>query len=603
MNESSYTDAAGLSTIAQLRNFEGSPKEFWPLFLRCVCEVTGATRATLGVKVSTQSQSDGEIVESWRALLSHPSGGSRLPDQNILVLALAEGIAREGDFLAFSIGSVEVGEGVVALENCPDQESSSLSTKIALLVSLPEAWQSFRSTQILHERMEGLTGALDLGLVSSAQKGFTAGSFAVCNEVAARMGCDRVSLGWQDDTAMKLRAISQADKFDNRSAIVRQVEAAMEETFDQDESLSHPQSQDTDSIIREHAEYAREAAVPYLCSIPLRSDGKPCGVWMLERSDKPFTEDDLTLLRVMADQVGPRLADLRAKDRPWPVRLWRKLKEWGSRFLGTRHTGPKLAGVGAALIILFLIFGRMPYTVEAPAVIRSGHVVFVTAPFDGFIEEALFEVGDTAEKGRRLVTFDTEEFLVQQAAELANMNRYSKEVERARADNALADMRVAEAQLEQAAAVLERTRYQIDQSEIEAPIDGVIVEGDLRKRLGAPVRKGDILFQQASLDELYVQVDVPEREAHEIVDRNEARMLFAAQPDEVYPLTIERIQPVGIPTQTGVVFQLRAQSADSYPDWWRPGMSGTVKIDVGWRNAGWILTHQTSDWLRRQLWW
>ncbi len=603
MSESSYTEQAGLSTIAQLRNFEGSPREFWPLFLRCVCEVTGATRATLTVKVASQPQKGGEVAVSWRALLSHPSGGTNVPDQNLLDLALAEGIATESERVAFSIGSVEVGEGIVALENCPQPAGPALSTQIALLVSLPEAWQSYRSNQNLRDQMEGLTGALDLGLVSSAQKGFTSGTFAVCNEVAARMECNRVSLGWQDDTAMKLKAISQADKFDTRSAIVRQVEAAMEETFDQDEALRHPHSSDTDSIVREHAEYAREAAVPYLCSIPLRSDGKPCGVWMLERSDKPFSEDELALLRVMADQVGPRLADLRAKDRPWPIRMWRNLKERGSRFLGTRHTGPKLAGVGAALIILFLIFGRMPYTVEAPALIRSGHVVFVTAPFDGFIEEALFEIGDTAEKGTRLVTFDTQEFLVQQAAELANMNRYSKEVERARADNKLADMRVAEAQLEQAAAVLERTRYQIEQSVIEAPIDGVIVEGDLRKRLGAPVRKGDILFQQASLNELYIQVDVPEREAHEILDRTEARMLFAAQPDQAYPLTIERIQPVGIPTQTGVVFQLRAKSVDSHPNWWRPGMSGTVKIDAGWRNAGWILTHRTSDWLRRQLWW
>jgi len=565
--------------------------------------VTGATRATIGVKVAVQAQSGGEVVESWRTLLSHPSGGSRLPDQNVLDLALAEGIAGEADEVAFSIGSVEMGEGVIGLESCPVQNRSRLSTHIALLGSLPEAWQARRSSQTLRERMEGLTGALDLGLVASAQKNFKAGAFAVCNEVAARMGCDRVSLGWQDDTAMKLRAISQADKFDPRTAIVRQVEAAMEETFDQDESLVHPQASEGNSITREHAEYAREAAVPYLCSVPLRADGEPCGVWMLERSDSPFSEEELELLRVMADQVGPRLTDLRAKDRPWPIRLWRYLKDKGARFLGTRHTGPKLAGVGAALVILFLVFGRMPYTVEAPAVVRSGHVIFVTAPFDGFIEDAFFEVGDTVEEGARLVTLDTQEFLVQQAAEIANMNRYSKEVERARADNALADMRVAEAQLEQAAAVLERTRYQIEQSVIEAPIDGVIVEGDLRKRLGAPVRKGDILFQQASLDQLYVQIDVPEREAHEILDRDAARMLFAAQPDQAYPLSIERIQPVGIPTQTGVVFQLRARSEDAPPSWWRPGMSGTVKIDAGWRNAGWILTHRTSDWLRRQLWW
>ncbi len=603
MSLPSDMDQTGLPTLAQLRTFDGPPREFWSLFLRCACDLTGASRATLGINIGSQPQDGGKAVERWRFLLSHPSGGASLPDQNLLALALAEGISSGEDCLVFAIGSVESGEGVVALEGIRNQRDNALSTRIALLASLPETWLLYRSNQSLRERIEGLTGALDLALVTGAQKGFTVGSFAVCNELTARMSCDRVSLGWQDDTAMRLRAISQAEKFDTRSAIVRQVEAAMEETFDQDESLRHPQAADTDSITREHAEYARVAAVPYLCSVPLRRDGEPCGVWMFERNDRPFADEELELLRVMADQVSPRLADLRAKDRAWPVRLWRRVKDWGAQFVGTRHTGPKLAGVAAALVILFLVFGRMPYTVEAPAVVRSGQVVFATAPFDGFIEEAFYDVGDFAENGKRLVTLDTKELLVQQAAEMANRNRYLKEVERARANDALADMRVAEAQLEQAVAVLERTQYQIEHSVIEAPIDGVIVEGDLRKRLGAPVRKGDILFQQASLAELYVQVDVPEREAHEILDRVEARMLFAAQPDSAYPLVIERMQPVGIPTETGVVFQLRAQSAESPPDWWRPGMSGTVKIDAGWRNAGWILTHRTSDWLRRQLWW
>ncbi len=526
-----------------------------------------------------------------------------MPDAQLLNLALAEGISRDGDTVVFSIGSEELGEGVIVLSDCDKYSDTELTTRIALLGSIPEIWQSKRSLQKLESRLSGLTGALDIALVAHAQKKFTSGAFAVCNELAARMKCDRVSLGWQDDVAMKLRAISQADKFDSRTSIVRQVEAAMEETFDQDETLRYPQEEGSDAIVREHGEYARDAAVGFLCSVPLRVERSPRGVFLLERGKTPFAKEEVELLRVMADQVAPKLADLRERDRWWPSRLWRRLKESASRFLGTKHTGPKLAGVGAAALILFLVFGRLPYSVEAPAVVRSGHVVFATAPFDGFIQDAYYEVGDTVDAGTPLVAFDTQEFLVQQAAEMANMNRYSKEVERARADNALADMRVAEAQLEQAAAVLERTRYQIEQSEIKAPVDGVIVEGDLRKRLGAPVRKGDVLFQQARLDDLYIHVEVPESEAHEVSDTQRARMLFAAQPEEAFELSIERIQPVGVQTQSGVVFQLRARSVDAAPDWWRPGMSGSVKIDVGWRNAGWILTHSTSDWLRRQLWW
>ncbi len=594
-----------LVTVLELRNFSGEPKEFWPLFLDCAREVTRANRATLFARTLTESSEGDGVVESWRPLISIPHGGSIVSDSELLSSAFAEGLSRDEQTVAFLVGDQDSGEGVVSLKFEPEAATDpmTLNALVELLAAIPEAWQSVRTTRTLSRQLEGVTGVLDLGLVVASQKKFSAASFAVCNEIAARMRCDRVSLGWQDDAVLKLKAISQSDKFDARSTIVRQAEAAMEETFDQDETLVYPGTTKSDTITREHGAYAKEASVPHLCSIALRAYKETCGVLLLEREQAAFSDDELALLRVMADQVGPRLFDLREKDRWWPVRFWRSLKKKAAGFLGPKHTGPKLAGLGVALLLLFLIFGRLPYSVEAPATVRSSDVVFVTAPFDGFIDEVFFRVGDTVSEGSTLVTFDTQEFLVQQAGELANLNRYNKEMERARAQNALSDMRVAEAQANQAKAVLDRTRYRVEQSVIKAPISGVIVEGDLRKRLGAPVSQGDVLLQQASLDALYVQIEVSERDIHEVLDQTKARMLFAAQTDEAYPLTIERIQPAGLPTQAGVVFRIRALSDEAPPEWWRPGMSGTAKIDTGWRNAGWILTHRTSDWLRRQLWW
>lgn len=603
MSESGHTDQDRSPTISRLRYFAGSPKDFWPLFLRWAAEFTQAGRATLCVRQAAPAPGSDGQVGNWRILLSIPPGGATLPDADFLAVALAEGVSREGGLLAFAVGGEESGEGVVVLEIKENNDPGRSAALVELLGVLPDFWQTNRTVRQLRDQLKGVSGVLDLGLVVAGQKKFSAASFATCNELAARLGCDRVSLGWQDDTVLKLRAISQADKFDSRSTIVRQVEAAMEETFDQDETLIYPKESKSDAIIREHGAYAQEAKVPFLCSVPIRANKVSRGVLLLERESEPFDLGDRALLRVMADQVGPRLADLRELDRWWPVRLWRKLKKNAAGFLGHKHTGPKLAGLGVALLLLFLIFGRLPYSVEAPATVRSDHVVFVTAPFDGFIGEVFFRVGDIVEEGATLVTFDTQELLVQQAAELANLNRYNKEMERARAQNALADMRVAEAQANQARAVLDRTRYHLEQSEIRAPMSGVIVEGDLRKRLGAPVRQGDVLFQQARLDELYVQIEVSERDVHEVLNRTEARMLFAAQTDEAFHLIIERIQPAGMPTPSGVVFRVRAVGAESPPDWWRPGMSGTAKIDTGWRNAGWIFTHRTADWLRRQLWW
>ena len=41
------------------------------------------------------------------------------------------------------------------------------------------------------------------------------------------------------------------------------------------------------------------------------------------------------------------------------------------------------------------------------------------------------------------------------------------------------------------------------------------------KRLGAPVRQGDVLFKVARLDRLYIECKVKERDIHEIADKLE----------------------------------------------------------------------------------
>jgi hypothetical protein len=38
-------------------------------------------------------------------------------------------------------------------------------------------------------------------------------------------------------------------------------------------------------------------------------------------------------------------------------------------------------------------------------------------------------------------------------------------------------------------------------------------------------------------------------------------------------------------------------------EWWRPGMSGIAKLDVGRRRIIWIATHRTIDFFQMLMWW
>ncbi|MCW5549895.1 MAG: HlyD family secretion protein, partial [Opitutaceae bacterium] len=138
---------------------------------------------------------------------------------------------------------------------------------------------------------------------------------------------------------------------------------------------------------------------------------------------------------------------------------------------------------------------------------------------------------------------------------------------------------------------------------ITAPSDGVVIEGDLRERIGTPVQTGDLLMRMTRIESMYVEIEVPERDAHAILQARAGEIAFATLPDERYPITIERLEPVARVKSEGNVFVLRAHISRPGDDiWWRPGMSGVAKIEAGDRRIIWLLTHRLVDFIRLKLW-
>jgi len=243
------------------------------------------------------------------------------------------------------------------------------------------------------------------------------------------------------------------------------------------------------------------------------------------------------------------------------------------------------------------------YKVEGNFILRSEEVSFLTAPFNGYIRSVEVRPGDAVTNGAVLLRLNTDELILEEAAAISDQARYLREMEKARAANALAEMRIFQAQSDQAKARLELIRYRLEQASIKAAFAGVIVEGDLRQRIGAPVKQGDALVKVARTDALYVEVEVHERDIHEILQKSEAQIAFVAQPKLKFPVRVTRIEEAAFPKDQENVFLVRSALTGPPELWWRPGMSGVCKLPVEKRTLFWIAAHRTVDFLRMFFWW
>ncbi|UUZ54433.1 SapC family protein [Massilia sp. H-1] len=112
------------------------------------------------------------------------------------------------------------------------------------LVHWASAWLVDRFRQQLFLEQQAHSGRMaavsDLVATALQEPRTGACALAVANELAARLGCERVSVGTEKRGSVVVQAISHTAVFDKRSDLVRLVGEAMDEVLDLDMALLHP---------------------------------------------------------------------------------------------------------------------------------------------------------------------------------------------------------------------------------------------------------------------------------------------------------------------------------------------------------------------------
>ncbi len=605
-----------IDELERLRRFSGPPSEFWPAFLENSTRLAGGRFGLLMAQGKEEGSWDFLSLWPARSRKAVKASGLEARIEEVAEAALLKryawnhtgkvrGIRDDGVLLGvhLELEDERTSVAVFLLDHSSQVGAAEVTMRLNMVADTPAVYQLGRIARQAKMDVVQFSEGLDVMVLLNEQKRYLAAAMTFCNEVASRYRCERVSLGWLEGEYIRLQAMSHMEKFEKKMDAVQSLEAAMEEAFDQDEEIVWPREEKSTTVTRDHESFSREQASQYLVSLPIRLDGTPVGVLTCERSNEPFSEVVIRGLRLLCDQAARRLGDLKEQDRWFGARLMAAAREALGRLLGVEHTFARLMGLFLCAALAFLFFGTWSYRVEAPFILKTDDVTYLPAPFDGYIDEVHVRVGDLVEEGDILLSLDTRELLLEESTAIANQNRYVRESEKALADKALGEMRIAQALVDQAKAQLDLVRYRLGHADIRSPFTGIVVEGDLKELLGAPTTQGDVLFKVSRLEEMYAELEVDETDVHEVANQASGEIAFVSRPDLKFPIEVERLDPVALTREERNVFLVRGALSGEVAEWWRPGMSGVAKINVGKRNILWILTHRTVDFLRMFFWW
>jgi RND family efflux transporter MFP subunit len=452
------------------------------------------------------------------------------------------------------------------------------------------------------QRVAGAAAALDIVAVANEHTRLDAAAMAVANEMASRLGAARVAIGLDAGRGTRLTALSHTAWFKRNTTMVAGIEQAMDEAAEQRATIRIPPAAG-DAVRIQVAHEALAAtweADGAFTTFPLLTDHGPVGAITVLHKDAP-AEQVVRLGEAIAALLGPILDQKRRARRMVSGRIVDGLRDALGAVIGPRHLGWKLAAAVGVAAVAAAVLIPTEFRVSAKAVLEGRVQRVVPAPFDGFIATAPAKAGDLVHAGDVLATLDDRDLQLDRVHWQSERERLVLKSREAMSKHDPATSGQLDAQLRQTDAQAALTAEKLARTRLTAPIDGILVSGDMSQSIGAPVETGKVLFEVAPLDDYRVTVKLDERDIHFVRPGQTGRVLLHGMTGQSVPFTVQRVTSVAETDSGHNTFRVEG-ALDGAPASLRPGMEGIGKIDIGTHSYAWVWTRSLLDWARMLIW-
>lgn len=432
-------------------------------------------------------------------------------------------------------------------------------------------------------------------------------AFSLTASLRTSIGCQQVALGFVLGWRVRILAISGQEEVRGRTPGTLAIRQAMEECLDEGGPLVAQERARTATAVasdghRLHRQWHYQARNAAVVSVPMKLEDRTVAVVSLQlRHGTEVTEE---LIKQVTDAVQPfvPILVLLEQARRGVVRhVWESARASVQQLFAPGRYMRKAAAVGVAVLAGWLLFGSMNYQVKVTASVRPAQLRHIGMPYDAALDAVEKLPGDHVAAGEVVCRLDARELELQRAQLAAELAVAEQETRRAMAVRTPVDTRLAEMEANVIRVRLATVESRIDRAAIRSPIDGIVVEGDLRTRIGSVMPQGTALIQVAPDNDWRLELHVPDHACSDVHPGLAGRFASHARPDSTQPFRLNLVQPNAVPGERQTVFIAEAELDNAQP-WLRPGMEGVAKITVGRRAVWWVLFHSVIDYLRVSLW-
>jgi hypothetical protein len=564
----------------------------------------GQERVVLGAFVALrqgQSQRFGRAAATGTAEAGAPLAKVA---ERCLQLRRAVAVPAEGDALTAQLAVPvllgEALEGVVALDLLPVSQAG-----LDVAMRLAQWGLAWFVAALRRDETQAGEGALlatrATELLASPGPGVVALQ-AMLTFMADRSRVQRVSLGSGSAARMQVLATSRGALAETPTDFVIALRAAMAEAATATTPVQHPQPEAQIGSAGAQLRLCHTHGAGWALSLPLAptEPGDPWLVLTVEGEGEPSAEavsNWQALLGMLAPMLRLRL---RADDN-LPAHARHVLAAEWQRWSQGRPYGRWAAGALAVLAVLFLAFAKGEHRIAARATLEGEVKRAIVAPFDGYLAEALVRPGMRVPAGALLGRLEDRELRLQRAEFQGRIAEAQHQLDEAIGKRDLSAANLGAARKAQAEAELRLVQDNLERTVLLAPFDAIVISGDPTQSIGAPLRRGDTVYELSPMDRYRVALEVDQTDFGFVQPGQPGRLVLTPLPDARWPIELTLVTPVATARDGRTGFRVDAALLEQDAAL-RPGMQGIAKVVVGRARYVWIWTHDAVNWARLKLW-
>lgn len=464
---------------------------------------------------------------------------------------------------------------------------------LQLLASHLTLWQVQRATSQPQDPLAKLLSA-NLREIMNSSSRIQACSL-LCTRFAGYLTASHLTVFQRTSQRdFRLAGFSGTTQVDQSGAVYQSLHAACLAYLESNPEDAFATSQQEGVLGEVLKQAAHQLHQSFLLAAPIRQNQQFDGVVLLagdsRLSQQTITESFPDRLLAVTEQLACSLH--------WHQSPWHR---FGERLMSgvNKHRKWLVAGLLGILVTAMI---PLPYRMNCDCGLVATENRYVVAPFAGRLAEVQVEPGQNVDAGQLLATMDDRDLRLEL---IAKESEYDREIQKSHASRAagnLAESRIAELEAQRILQQTKLVQERLQRQELKSPVAGTLVHGDLRQLQGAPVELGQELFEIASLDQLIVEIEIPEYQYRYARPGQPVSLTLEAYPYDHWTGHLIRVMPSAEVRDGQNVFLAEVQITNAN-SLLRPGMKGQAVIRGDYYPLAWNWLHYPYEKLRRLVRW